>query len=212
MRARNCKRPADVGKPADAADFGSHPDAIIASTMPNRPDGGPPREEAAGRQWLNPLRSWINRRLNAPAAADPLYLSNRTLGQRIKLWALVGVPCLALAMLVWFGLTGRRSSGPEPGASAAATGPLSSIRDLEILDARVVHGATTSVEGSIRNNTAHPIPSAEVVFDLTDANGSQVGGVKARVDHLEPRARIRFKVQIPQSKAVFALVRELHTM
>jgi hypothetical protein len=199
----------------------------MAGTMANRPDGLPPRGPAEGIRWLGPLGSWIDRRLNAPAAADPLYLSNRTLGQKLRVWILVAVPCLAMAVLVWFGLSGRFASEAPPVAPAAAVPPaqiaarmlpnLDNLQvpgnhDLEVTDAHIVHGSTTTIEGSIRNNTSHPIYGAEVVFDVTDSRGSQLGGVSTRVDHLAPQTRTAFKVQIPQSNAAFALVRELHTL
>ncbi len=139
----------------------------------------------------------------------------------------MAVPCLALGALFWLGISGRFASEAPPVAPASAVPPaeiaarmlpdlehlgISGNHDLEVTDAHIVHGAVTTIEGSIRNNTAHQIYAAEVVFDLTDSHGSQLGGVSARVDHLEPQARTPFKVEIPQLNASFALVRELHLL
>ncbi len=167
----------------------------------------------------------MDRWLNAPAAADPLYLSNRTFAQKLRMWLLVGVPCLVMGVVVWMGLAGRFASdvplvAPAPAPARAASRlpvnlddlHITTNRDLEVLDAHVVHGTGTTVEGFIRNNTDHSIYAAEVVFDLADGHGSQLGGVTTRVDHLEPKVRTPFKVKIPESNAAFALVREVHTL
>ena len=199
----------------------------MAGSMAKSPDGFSSRGETGGMRWLGPLGSWINRRLNAPAAADPLYLSNRTLGQKLKVWIPLALPGLAVAVVVYLGLTGRFASEAAPTSPAAVIPPaeiaarmlpnlgdlsVHTNHDLEVLDARIVHGATTTIEGTVRNNTTRLIYAAEIVFDLTDANGSQLGGVTGRVNHLEPQARTPFKLPIQQPRAVFVLVRELHTM
>jgi len=186
----------------------------MAGNMSNRPDERP-----------RSVRAWVDRWLNAPTDADPLYLTNRTLGQKLRLWILVGVPCLAMGVLVWIGLTGRFAPEAPPAAPAVAPAKaasrlpatlddlhISSNRDLQVLDAHVVHGKTTTIEGTILNNSERLIYAAEVVLDLTDGHGSQLGGVTVRVDHLEPKVRVPFKMKIPEPNAAFALVREIHTL
>src|SRR5438477_13166178 len=48
--------------------------------------------------WLGPLRGPVERLLSGTAPNDPLYLSNRTSGQKLKSWSLIGIPCLVLAV------------------------------------------------------------------------------------------------------------------
>jgi hypothetical protein len=199
----------------------------MAGSMANRPDGFPLRGEAGGIRWLGPLGSWINRRLNAPAAADPLYLSNRTLGQKLRVWIPAALPCLVVAVVVYLGLAGRFASQTAPTAAPAVVPPaevaarmlpnlgdltVKTNHDLEVLDAHIVHGATTAIEGTVRNNTARHIDTADLVFDLTDASGSQLGGASGQVNDLKPHAQTPFKLPIRQPKAAFALVRELRAM
>ena len=49
-------------------------------------------------RWLGPLRTPVERFLSGPAPDDPLYLTNRTAGQKFKSWSLIAIPCLVLAV------------------------------------------------------------------------------------------------------------------
>jgi hypothetical protein len=53
----------------------------------------PKREPGAG-----PLRSSVERFLSGGQPTDPLYLTNRTPGQKLKSWSLIAIPCLVLAV------------------------------------------------------------------------------------------------------------------
>jgi len=52
------------------------------------------------RKWLGPLRGLVERLLSGSAPSDPLYLTNRSRGHRIKAWSLVAIPCLFIVGLV----------------------------------------------------------------------------------------------------------------
>jgi hypothetical protein len=76
-----------------------------------------------GRRWLGPLSGLVDRVLSRPAPSDPLYLSNRTFEQKVKLWAAIAVPCLILAgviLLLLSRIFPANGPGPAPEMSAAA--------------------------------------------------------------------------------------------
>jgi hypothetical protein len=160
-----------------------------------------------------------------PAPSDPLYLTNRTLSQKIKTGVAIGIPCLALAWLVYGMLTnsfdfGAPQQAIEPSASEVAAKLLPHLdqniridtnKDVEVLEVRVEHGTQIALVGSMKNNTDHEIRQAEAVFDLTDSSGSQLGGVSAKVENLKAGSTANFRFPIPQAEATFALVREIHS-
>jgi hypothetical protein len=84
-------------------------------------------------------------------------------------------------------------------------------RDVEVVEAHVEHVDQSKVAGSLRNNTAKNFAAVDVVFNLTDSMGSQVGAVKGHIENLEPKAVKAFQFPIRQQNAAFALVREVNT-
>src|SRR5450432_2900396 len=52
-------------------------------------------------KWTGPLRRPIDRLLSGgPAPTDPLYLTNRTLTQKIKSWSLIAISCAVLSVAI----------------------------------------------------------------------------------------------------------------
>jgi hypothetical protein len=196
-------------------------DSVVFAGL--KPDA--PREQAKGTRWLGPLRDSVDRVLSRPAPSDPLYLSNRTLDQRVKLWLAIAVPCLILAGVTALGLSHffqAKLPGPAPEPSAAVLaakllpnmGKIGNIevnKYVQVLEAHVELEGGAKLTGTARNNTDHLIHTAEIVFNLTDQGGSQVGAVSAQVENLAPNATVRFQVPIEQTNAAFALVREVQT-
>ena len=68
-------------------------DSIVFAGL--KPDA--PREQAKRTRWLGPLRGLAGAFLLRPAPSDPLYLSNRTFDQKVKLGLAIAVPCLIVA-------------------------------------------------------------------------------------------------------------------
>jgi hypothetical protein len=196
-------------------------DSVVFAGL--KPDA--PREQAKGTRWLGPLRGLANRVLSRPAPSDPLYLSNRTFDQRVKLWLAIAVPVLILAGITALGLSHffqARLPGPAPEPSAAVlaakllpnvdkTLKIEVNQDVQVLEAHVELEGGAKLTGTARNNTDHLIHTAKIVFNLTDQGGSQVGAVSAQVENLAPHATVRFQVPIEQTNAAFALVREVQT-
>jgi hypothetical protein len=88
---------------------------------------------------------------------------------------------------------------------------LDTNRDVDVLEVHVDHTKGTVLAGTVMNNTGHQIHTAEIVFDLTDETGTQLGGVSQRLENLPPRIHQDFRLPIEQSNASYALVREVRT-
>ena len=196
-------------------------DSVVFAGL--KPDA--PREQAKGRQWLGPLRESVDRVLSRPAPSDPLYLSNRTFDQRVKLWLAIAVPCLILIGFTALGLSHffharLAEPAPEPSAAVLAAKLLPNVdkslkievnQDAQVVDAHVDREGGLKVVGTVKNNTDRLIRTTEIVLNLADATGSQLGAVSARVDNLAPNATGSFRLPIEQADAAFALVREVRT-
>jgi hypothetical protein len=196
-------------------------DSVVFAGL--KPDA--PREQAKGTRWLGPLRGLTNRVLSRPAPSDPLYLSNRTFDQRVKLWLAIAVPVLILAGVTALGLSHFFQAklpgpAPEPSAAVLAAKLLPDVdkaikievnQDAQVVDAHVDSEGGMKVVGTVRNNTDRLIHATEVILNLTDTAGSFLGAVSAHVDNLAPNATMKFQIPIEQKVAVFALVREVQT-
>jgi hypothetical protein len=192
-----------------------------------KPDGGRARadapEPASGDDPVperSRLRTLLDRFIAAgPAPSDPLYLSNRTLAQRLRTPLVLGV-ALAVVVLVVVLAMGSRLYQPAgtlpaaltPAEMAARMLPnldklnLESNRDIEILNTHVEPGRLT---GTARNNTGRTIRSVDVVFSLADTDGSQLGAVNGELKNLAPNSSSSFAFAIPQRNAYYVLVREV---
>jgi hypothetical protein len=154
---------------------------------------------------------------------DPLYLSNRSVMQRLRVAIYVAVPCMLLIAVLALTLTGYfrgKLSAPPSGRTAPLTPkllanvdmnlPIPADHSLDLLEVRIDHGNGTSLSGRVRNKTDHTITGAEVIFDLTDAGGARLGAVTARIGSVEPRGTASFELPIAQETAAAAIVREIH--
>jgi hypothetical protein len=162
-------------------------------------------------------------------AQHPLYVTNRSLGQKVRFFLLIGTPVLIVA--VFIGLAMMHYFDPAPKAERATpkepTGEITAkvlphvekdlavsneySRDIEVLEATVSRSGDRTISGKIRNTTDHPISVAELVFDVTDEEGSQLGAVSVRVEDVAARAIVPFKSVLQQQNARGALVREVHS-
>jgi hypothetical protein len=196
-------------------------DSIVFAGL--KPDA--PREQAKRMRWLGPLRRLLERFLLRPAPSDPLYLSNRTFDQKVKLWLAIGVPCLILAGVTVLGLShffaaNEPGPAPEPSAAELAAKLLPNVdktitievnRDVQVLEAHIEREGGMKVTGTVKNNTDRLIHTTEIILNLADRTGSHLGAVSAQVDNLAPNATVKFQLPIEQKDAAFALVREVQT-
>ena len=176
--------------------------------------GAPPPRGAAHGLWT--------RLIQGPAPKDPLYLSNRTWPQKLRLGLLVSAPILiVLGVAAYTILTPPpRIDKPPSELTAAEIAARTAVlpkdftlqqnTDLQIVEAAVDRSANPhQVTGILKNNTARRYRAAELAFDLTDEQGSQVGGASTSVGNVEPQATLQFRFPIAQRNARFVFVREV---
>ena len=187
----------------------------------------PGAQTAPKRQlaWLGPLRGPVERLLSGgPAPTDPLYLTNRTLGRKFLSWSLVGIPCLVLLAGIGITLSNLLSNlldaplaKPAKELTAAEITAkllpnmdkdfkLAAASDVQVLEARV---DGTRLIGKVKNTSTREIAGAELVIDLADAEGSQVGAVSTVVGKIPPSGTKDFEISIKQRNAASAMVREV---
>jgi hypothetical protein len=186
--------------------------------MPPPSDG---KAEARPGVWSRG-RAAVDRWLAGRAPTDPLYLSNRTFAQRARIWLLIALPCLLVAgilVVVHRWVRAQAPPPPEPTKQEMAARLLPNLTDIrlpenpdiEVAEARIQRGARITLAGTVRNKSGRPIRLAELVFDLTDSYGSNLGGVSAKVENLAVGATAKFEVPLTQQTAALALVREVRT-
>lgn len=181
--------------------------------------GGPaaPKPEFG---WLGPLRGPVERLLSGTAPNDPLYLSNRTSGQKLKSWSLIAIPCLVLAIGIAVTLSNfldppEIKPAKEPTAAEITAKLLPNVdKDLKFTPPSEVQVIEVRVDGSrvvgvVKNTTAREIAVTSVVFDLTNSTGSQIGAISTTVENLPASGNKEFQIPIKQRDAAFALVREV---
>ena len=175
---------------------------------------------------MDSIAKRIERFVAGSAPSDPLYLTNRTFGQKVRMVLLVGTPVLAIAGLVALALgsffdspSAQKTVAPKTAAVEITAKVLphlekdyksDSDRQVEVTEATVSRGADPAISGKIRNNTDQPVDTADVVFDVTDGEGSALGAVAVRVENIGARATVPFRKPIEQRTAHLALVREVH--
>ncbi|HTS28293.1 MAG TPA: FxLYD domain-containing protein [Bryobacteraceae bacterium] len=186
---------------------------------------GQPAAQVQNKGRFGRLRARLDRYLSGgPAPSDPLYLTRRTPWQRIRSAAVVIVPCLIVGSFMVLALTNRfakKTPMPKldlsPGEIAAKMLPnidnvkLDTNRDLDLQEVHIDLSRGAALAGTVVNKTNHSISTAEIVFDLTDARGSQLGAVSERLENLSPQKSQQFRLPIEQTSARFALVREVRT-
>ena len=186
---------------------------------------GAPAAPEKRMPWLGRVRRPLERLLAGGAApSDPLYLTNRSFGQKAALALLVAVPFLLVGVVLYFALGNYlvpQQAPPQqltPAQIAEKMLPdlkkdlnIETNRDLDIIDVHVDHGPPVRLAGVVRNNTARPIENARLVFDLTDRAGSRLGAVSTTVAAIGAHATAGFNFSVPQQEAAFAIVREVQT-
>jgi len=164
----------------------------------------------------------FERFLNGPGSADPLYVTNRTVGQRIRVGVLIAIPPLLVlgiggAVIVHFNRSVRPKQPRQMSNAEIAAKMLPNLndvsvysnKDIDVMDVNVRQSEGGSISGTLRNNSDRPLDGIEVIFDLTNAMGSRRGAVSCKVAHIDAKGRARFETAIAQKDAAFAIVREI---
>jgi len=167
---------------------------------------------------------WLARFLNAPAPSDPLYLTNRSFGQKSRRALVIASPFVlviggGLAAFLLFGH--KTDKAPKELTSAELRAKvlpgfnkefkLDSNKDIEIAEVHFENSGPSVMVGSFRNTTDHPIFQAVVVFELADSSRSELGAVTVTETNLAPGASRIFRKPIEQTNATYALVRDVET-
>ncbi|MEO8371605.1 MAG: FxLYD domain-containing protein [Candidatus Solibacter sp.] len=187
-----------------------------------KPSGGPATAPKQAPKWLGPLQGSVERLLaGGPAPNDPLYLTNRTTAQKFKAWSLIGIPCLILVAGIGIALYIVDPPEPKPVTQTDAgeitakvlpdvgkDGKMAPTTDLQVIEIVV---SNSRVTGVIQNTGKREIAGAELVIDLTNSAGSQVGAVNAVIAKIPASGRRDFSIGIKQRDAAYALVREIIT-
>jgi hypothetical protein len=188
-----------------------------------KPSGTP---QAKRLGWLGPLADPITRFLDRGARPDdPFYLSNRTLGQKMRAVLVIAAPCLLVAGAIGLAAIGYfDSAAPKPPPAPTLTPEqlaakmlpnldkdlkIDVNRDVEVMDVHIEKGSITKVTGSARNTTDRAMLNTELIFDLTNDAGSRLGAVSTKVARIEPKSVAEFSFPVEQHEAAFALVREI---
>lgn len=195
---------------------------VFAGLRPSGPGSqpAPAPTTRSGRMWQR-INHFIS---GGTAPSDPLYLTNRTWGQKIRSWSIVGVPLLLLIggvglMLSHYLDPPEAKPQAELTAAEVAAKILPNIKDLRIDQNRTLEVVEVHIErtggvrmvGTVKNLTSREVDSAEISCDLTDNSGTQLGSVSAAVDKVPASGTKRFELTLKQPAAAFVLVREIVT-
>jgi hypothetical protein len=181
-----------------------------------------PADRGAGPATPSRFLRPFERFLSGPGSADPLYITNRTAGQKIRLALLIAIPPLlvlglATAVIIHFNQSARPKPPAQMSNAEIAVKMLSNLsdvtvysnKDIDVMDLAVHQSGGSRVTGTLKNNSDHAIAGVEVIFDLTNAMGSRLAAVSCKVARLEPKGRAKFETAIAQKDAAFAIVREI---
>ena len=180
--------------------------------------------DAAARSIFGALRQridlWVS---GGPGPSDPLYLSNRTTGQKARAWVVIGVPLLLVIALIGISLSTlleppkpQQVTELTPAEVAAKLLPnlkdlkIEGSSDVEIVELRVENSGVR-MTGTLRNKTARTIASADISCDVTDSGGTQLGSVILHVEDIPASGVKRFEQPLNRLDATFVLVRQIQT-
>lgn len=190
---------------------------LYAGLKPGAPEG-----PASPAHRLGALSRLFERVVSSGAESDPLYLTNRTFAERAKRWAWIAVPSVVLAGILLFTLSNRLPRDPAPSTPTSieiakkylpnlSEIKIDSNKDVEVLDAHIDRTAGVRLVGTVRNVTDREIHGTELVFELADREGSEVGTMTVQVAALAAKASASFAAPIESPAAQFVLVDEVRT-
>lgn len=194
-------------------------DSVIFAGL--KPSGSAAARVGSG--WRGRLALAWDRLLSGSTPVDPFYLSNRTWKQKFRIGAIVCTPILIVVGIFIYSLytpppaVEKQFSEPTAAEVAARTRivpddfKVPQNGDLELMEVFIDRSTTPHhVAGTLKNISSRHFGIVEISFDLTDANGSQIGGAKTLVADMGPGRAKQFSFPIPQRNAAFVLVRETH--
>jgi hypothetical protein len=189
-----------------------------------KPSGGVSLEPKPERR-LGPLRDRIDLFLSGGRTpSDPLYLTNRTWKQKLRLALVIATPTALLffALALVFTNVYAPKTAPPKEVSAAEimakllpnlekTVNIDTYKDAEIMELRVLRDGPPRVSGILKNKTGRVI-SVEFDLDIASLSGSRVSSSTQRVDKAPPNSSTPFEFPAGNSEAAYALVRQIRTV
>ena len=178
----------------------------------------------AGKSLLDRLRGRFEIFISGRAPDDPLYLTNRTWRQKVKIASLIAAPVVLLIALVTIGASDLfrlhrvDPYGPPPAEAPlpAVTrellpDPVSATTDLEVVNIRIARNTHPPVvTGTVRNKTDRNIVSAEVSYYLANTKGNLVGTDTTDVANVGPHGSVKFRMALKIADAEYVFVRDAH--
>jgi hypothetical protein len=166
-------------------------------------------------------RAW-SRMIDGRPPSDPLYLSNRSLSQKIRIGILIAVPILALGALVGLALSDRLPARHRPppatptAAQIARAYPdlgkpiqVGAAKDVEVIEVSVEPTDPPVVAGLVRNKSDRAHTQVTLILELMDKRGSQLGAVSTTIEKLEGGGKKTFRFPVSQAGARVVIVREV---
>lgn len=189
-----------------------------------KPSGGVPAEPRPPRRF-GKLREKLDLFLaGGRAPSDPLYLTNRSWKQKLRLVLAIAIPtvvaCGVLA-LVFTHVYAPKTTPPKELTPAEImtkllpdlekTAHIETYKDAEFVELRVVRDGAPRVAGVLKNNTDRVI-SVEFDLDLANIGGSRVATTTERINHAAPGVPTPFEFPAAHPDAMYALVRQMRTV
>jgi hypothetical protein len=195
---------------------------LYTGMKPGAP-GAPAASKSDPMRWLGPLRAPLESFLSGgPSPTDPLYLTRRTSGQKALRWGAIGLPFVAMVTVLFLAASGSFSTPPKEEKPDSKTSIAATLlpnykdvevkmnRDIVVLEARLDRSLNPVVLwGTVKNVSGRTIESADIVFDLTNREGSQIGGYTITVQKIRSQETGTFRDPVKIPGAAYALVREV---
>jgi hypothetical protein len=197
---------------------------LFAGLKPARRGQAPAAPASQGP--LRRLWARIDRWASGVAPDDPLYLSNRTWQQKLRVGLIVGIPGLLVVggLALVFGKVLLPPPPPPQKELTTAeivakvlpniekTANIERYEDAEIVEIGVDRAVMPpKLRGKLKNNTSHKL-SVEFAVDLSESDGTRVGAESERISNIPAHESVLFDFSIKPTTATVPIVRSIRTI
>jgi hypothetical protein len=183
---------------------------VFAGLQPGR--SRPEKAPKQGPGWLSRLL------VGSSKPVDPLYLSNRTAGQRLRVAAVIAIPVLIVCGLAAYAFIHRKPVNFKPVGADLTAEELSrdvklkvdnALRDLriesntdvQVVEAMVLSGKPQRVKGSARNTTERTLRGVKLDFALATGDGRRLAMTSTTLATMPPKSTLTFEFSIDEREA-----------
>ncbi len=161
-----------------------------------------------GKRSSSRFKAWVNRLISGKAPSDPLYLSNRSMWDR--LWPWIAAAAFFTVMLVGWRMAVPHRQPVAPvllpdSKIAGASFPRFASSKLEVLGVEVLADGSKLV-GAVRNKTGQTIARGRLSFELQDGDGQYTGATEMDLRQIPPGKITKFELPIRQEDTRVVLV------